>query len=301
MRQDFLNLQCEINSRQFRERSSSDNHREMVMKLIAATVTDLVGHESKPCSSIVLLGAGHCVDVDLKRLSQLFSVIHLVDLDRNAVDDAVKASALPTDKLKVHAPIDVAEPLLSLTGMDFNQDEANFEHRVNVLQHLSRDNAVLDIPEADVVVSLCLFTQLIDTLRCLVPEGHASYESTVKAVRIGNLRRMLSMLRLGGVAIFLTDMASSDTSDLLESATDETIGDVVRQLVSEENYCQATNPSLLLADLNVLSRLPNGPESIHTTDPWLWRLGDRILAVYGSRIQKKLPVVELPNDGAEIN
>ena len=92
--------------------------------------------------------------------------------------------------------------------------------------------AVLDIPEADVVVSLCLFTQLIDTLRCLVPEGHASYESTVKAVRIGHMRRMLSMLRLGGVAIFLTDMASSDTSDLLESATDETIGDVVRQLVS---------------------------------------------------------------------
>ena len=301
MRQDFLNLQCEINSRQIGDSASSAGHRDMVMKLIAATVADLVGDEARQCSSIVLLGAGNCIDVDLKALSQLFSVIHLVDLDREAVDAAVNASGLPADRLQVHAPIDVAEPLLSLTGKDFNQEVINFEHRVNVLQHLSQENAVLDIPEADVVVSLAVFTQLIDTLRCLVPEGHPSYESTVKAIRIGHLRRMLSMLRLGGVAIFITDMASSDTSDLLETATDETIGDVVKQLVSEDNYCKATNPSLLLADLNVLSRLPNGPESVHTTDPWLWKMGERVLAVYGSRIQKKLPVVELPADSAESN
>ena len=49
----------------------------------------------------------------------------------------------------------------------------------------------------------------------------------------------------------------------------------------------------MISDLNLLSRLPKGPESVHTFDPWPWHLGDRTYAVYALRIQKKLPVEEV--------
>jgi hypothetical protein len=83
---------------------------------------------------------------------------------------------------------------------------------------------------------------------------------------------MLNMLRPCGVAIFITDIVSSDSAP---------------QLTSVEP-----------ADLNVLSRLPDGPDTVHTLDPWLWHVGNRVYAVYGMRIQRKLPEVELPPDAA---
>ena len=53
---------------------------------------------------------------------------------------------------------------------------------------------------------------------------------------------------------------------------------------------------MVLNDLNVLSRLPSGPETVHTIDPWLWDVGQRRYAVYALRIQKRipLPVEEMP-------
>jgi len=297
MRKDFVDINCDRNAETAELGDSFLSHRKMIMQLITATATDLIGRPSGTCSSIVLLGAGNCLDVDLTKLAELFSTIHLVDLDESAAITAIAASGVSATQFQVHAPVDVAEPLLSLTSRDFNAEEDNREHCIDVLRHLSSENALPDIPEADVVVSLCMFTQLIDSLCHLVPEGHPAFSNSLKAIRIGHLRRMLSMLRPGGVAIFATDIVSTDTAKVLRTATEDTIADIVKQLVTEKNFHSGTNPSMLLTDLNVLSRLPSGPDTVHTTDPWLWHMGERILATYAFRIQKKLPEVDEPVDG----
>lgn len=298
MRKDFLDINCDRNVQTAELGDSFLSHRKMIMQLITATVSDLVGGTDATCSSIVLLGAGNCLDVDLPQLAELFSTIHLVDLDESAVRAAIAASGVSAKQFQVHAPVDISEPLLSLTSRDFDASEENREHCIEVLGHLSSENAVLDIPEADVVVSLCLFTQLIDSLCHLIPEGHPAFSNSLKAIRIGHLRRMLNMLRQGGVAVFATDIVSSDTAEELRNATDADIAGIVKQLVNEKNFYSGTNPAMLLTDLNVLSRLPSGPDTVHTTDPWLWNMGDRILAAYAFRIQKKLPVVEEPAGSA---
>lgn len=269
----------------------------MVMNLIEATVKDLSSAESPQCSSLVLLGAGNCLDVDLSALSELFTKMHLVDLDRNALAGAINRATLPAGQFQIHAPADIAEPLLSLSDDVIHELDA--DSSPELLKQLSSENGIADVPESDVVVSLCVMSQLFASLQQLVTDRHPLFANLVQAIRIGHLRRMLSMLRKGGVGILITDVVSSDTAPELNSSTPETLPSLVKQLVSSGNFFSGTNPANVLRDLNILSRLPNGAESVHTIDPWLWDLGSRTYAVYGLRIQKKLPELEEPAPAAE--
>lgn len=291
MRQDFRDQQRVQNQKTAGLAESCQQHREQIMRLISATVRDLVASTSNPCAGIVLCGAGNCLDVDLKELVKLFRKVHLVDIDDEAVLTAIQNAGV-VDQCQMHAPADLAEPLLSLTTLDFRVAADNREHALEILQRLTSEQGVADVPEADVVVSLCVFSQIVDTVACLIPEDHPSFANTIKAVRMGHLRRLLSMLRPGGVAIFVSDVVSSAVAPELLDATAESLPELVRRLVSQGKFLSGTNPALMLADLNLLSRLPTGAESVHSLDPWLWQMPDRSCAVYALRIQKKLPASE---------
>lgn len=295
MRTDLIDLNCRRNQDTSGLAETFQSHREKVMQLVTATVAQLKGSKGK-CSSVVLLGSGNCLDVDLKQLAELFDTIHLVDLDETATKDAIKRSDVSENQVKIHTPEDIAEPLLSLTSRDFRPEEDNKDHCIKVLQALSSENGIADVPEADVVISSCVFTQIIDSLAHIIETGHPAFANTVKALRIGHLRRMVSMLRTGGVGILVTDVVSSDTAPELNDATDETLMDLIKELVNKKNFFSGSNPAMFLNDLNILSRLPSGPETVHTIDPWVWDIGVRKYAVYALRIQKRipLPVEDMP-------
>jgi hypothetical protein len=295
VRQDFLGNQQERNRETLELSDSYQGHREQVMKLIRATVKDLNGAEDGQCSSVILLGAGNCLDVDLPTLAKQFAKIHLVDVDAMAVTTAAQQSGV-SGQCEIHAPADIAEPLMSLTTRDFSLDPSNNEHSVNVLQALTSEHGVADVPPADVVISLCVFSQIVETFGRLVGEDHPVFGHGLKAIRLGHLRRLLSMLRPGGVAVFISDVVSSDTSDELKTATLQSTPELVKKLVNAGNFFSGANPALMLADLNMLTRLPGGPESVHTIDPWPWRMGDRVYAVYAFRIQKAQPVKEVTEE-----
>lgn len=294
MRTDLIQLNIDHNRSTENLHDSFAGHRAMVMKLINATVQDLTGQPDGRLSSLILLGAGNCHDVDLPLLARQFGTLHFVDLDPVATDRAISAAELPAETCRRHAPLDIAEPLLSLTGRDFAAEPDNRDHVLKVLQALSSANGMAEVPEADVAVSLCVFSQLLDALQRIIDGRHPSFGHALKSVRLGHLRRMLNMLRPGGVAIFITDIVSSNTAPELADATADDLPGLVKRLVEERNFFSGTNPANVLADLNMLSRLPDGPDTVHTLDPWLWQVGDRTYAVYGMRIQKKPPVQEQP-------
>lgn len=294
MRSDLTDIH-RIRNRETADLSESySGHRTRVMQLISATVTDLSGSPSGTCASIALLGAGNCLDIDLQETAKLFDTLHLVDLDESALQTAVKASPIPAERFQLHAPVDIAEPLLSLTRHDFEPTEGGPGQPVELLQQLASENGVSEVPEADVVVSLCVYSQILDALQQVMAEDHPYFPHALKSVRIGHLRRMLNMLRPGGVAIFVTDIVSSDTAPELRSADQRDLPELVKQLISDRNFFSGTNPAMVLNDLNMLSRLPGGADTVHTLDPWLWQMGERIYAVYAMRIQKKMPVQEAP-------
>lgn len=274
---------------------SYESHRDQVMKLILASVKDLTQSDDGQCSSAILLGAGNCLDVDLGTLGKRFQKIHLVDVDAAAVKNAVQKSSV-SDQCEVHAPADVAEPLMSLTTRDFADGPANSEHVIKILQALTSEHGVAEVPPADVAVSLCVFSQIVHTLSNLVAEDHPTFGHALKAIRMGHMRRLLSMVRPGGVAIFISDVVSSETCEDLKTATLETTPELVKKAVNEGNFFSGTNPALMLADLNLLTRLPGGPEAVHSVDPWPWKMGDRAYAVYAFRIQKALPVKDVEEE-----
>jgi len=295
VRQDFLGNQQARNRETVALSESYQGHRDQVMKLILASVKDLTESEDGQCSSIILLGAGNCLDVDLAALGKRFQKIHLVDVDAAAVTAAAQQSGV-FEQCEIHAPADIAEPLMSLTTRDFADGPENSEQRIKILQALTSGHGVAEVPPADVVVSLCVYSQIVHTLTGLVGQNAAVLGHALKAIRMGHLRRLLSMVRPGGVAIFISDVVSSETCKDLKIATLETTPALVKKMVNESNFFSGTNPALMLADLNLLTRLPGGPESVHTIDPWPWHMGDRAYAVYAFRIQKALPVQEVEEE-----
>lgn len=267
-------------------RDSFQGHREKVMQLITGTATQLLQDETAKMPSLALLGAGNCLDVDLNKLQERFETVHLVDVDGDSIAMAASQSA-HSSQCELHAPFDVAAPLMSLTRRDFEAGDS--ESMATALQALSAEDVANPILGADVVVSLCLLSQLVETLSGIIGENHAAFPNALKAVRIGHLRRMLNMLRPGGVAILISDVVSSVTAPELVDVEDSELPDLVRKLIDARNFFSGTNPAFVLTELNLLTKTAGGPESVHTIDPWKWQPGGRTFAVYGMRIQKTRP------------
>src|ERR1043166_2958493 len=73
-------------------------HRRKLHALIAAA-------NSPPGSRLCVLGAGNCNDIDLRLLERGFAEIHLVDLDRDAIESGIARRQLTgSTRIFVHAP-----------------------------------------------------------------------------------------------------------------------------------------------------------------------------------------------------
>src|SRR5260370_41422910 len=71
----------------------------------AAIVKSAAGEGARLC----LLGAGRCNDVDLEQLLLTFAEIHLVDIDKSALAQAVaRHDPAVRARLHVHAPVDLS-------------------------------------------------------------------------------------------------------------------------------------------------------------------------------------------------
>ncbi len=289
MQAELVQTQYQRNIATRVDRDSYASHREHVMRLIEATASDLAVPGGPDRGGIALLGAGNCLDVDLPRLVELFSTVHLVDVDGESLARAVRRTPQPSDSVLLHAPVDIAAPLLSLTSNDLQPVAENSEHVAASLQALSAADADLGIRPRScaAVVSLCLLTQLVGSLTEMISETHPLYASAVRAIRIGHLRRMLQLLRPGGIAVLVTDIVSSETVPELPDTPEAELGPLIRRLVNERNFFTGVNPAVVLSDLNMLERLPSGPEVAQVFDPWLWHMGPRVFAVYGVRCQTK--------------
>src|ERR1041384_7568545 len=78
-------------------------HREQTTRIALESAPP--GGEATLC----VLGAGNCLDLELPRLTQRFSAVHLVDVDRGALDTALaKQPAEVRARLVLHAPVDLS-------------------------------------------------------------------------------------------------------------------------------------------------------------------------------------------------
>jgi hypothetical protein len=240
-----------------------------------------------PIQSLCVLGAGNCNDLDLHRLTEAYREVHLVDLDGQALHDAVMAQqAGEREQISVHAGVDVtglSEWLARWSPNSPPPPEAADE-ALAVLQ--AAGNLGLG-SHHDVVASVCLLSQLIDSLKICIGEHHCHFLTLVQAVRAQHLRLMTNLLRPGGRAILVTDFVSSVTCRELEYASEGDLPSLTQRCIQARDFFTGLNPFVLQQVPARDAWLSPRVHRVRLSPPWQWQFPGRVYAVCALEFSKR--------------
>jgi len=210
-------------------------HRAKVTECVLAQAPTAPGR-------LVVLGAGNCNDLDLRKVIHAFSEVHLVDLDAVAMEMGVDRQGVRSAAgLCVHGGVDVTAT-----------------HDIE---------AALGVGGADVVVSAAILSQLISGA---VDAGQQA-EGLLR-VRDAHLSTMLRTLCPGGRGLLVNDMVSSDTCPQLHTTPPDRLPTLLPALLEQRNFFTGCNPLAIVERLNG-ARL--GASGVAVSSPWRWNVGTR--------------------------
>jgi hypothetical protein len=273
-------------NRETRSQPSFASHREHVMWLIAEALTELtasneLNHRSDDAPTLTVFGPGNCQDIDLAVLATQFCEIRLVDIDGDAVDNAIsKLERHVARRIHVSAPCDIASPLMELEGFDGlaeDQQTAN-------LAAIESTSFPRMLPVSDIVVSTCILSQLIDSAIQLVAPDSSNLLPLIQAVRRGHLTRMLNLTAHEGCALLITDLVSSDTVPDLKTTPPAELPDLMFRCLQSGNFFSGLNPAVVQHDLQHHPACVELCTFSRIFPPWHWHLGPRCFAVYAARM-----------------
>jgi len=236
---------------------------------------------------LLVLGAGNCNDLDLPALAGAYSEIHLADVDEEALGRARDRQPPEVQKvLTLHAPLDLSGALPRLR--EFHQERPTAA-QIAVLPGNIVDHVTMSIRGTfDTVMSTCMLSQLMHGARVAMGD-HPDLELVATALALGHLRAMVRLVRPGGHGIFASDTCSSEMYPALEERWRQFSPlAVLTRLEETENLLSGTRPSMvfeaLTADGVIAPQLAKAPQLI---EPWLWRMGQLVLLVYGVTFKKR--------------
>jgi hypothetical protein len=255
-------------------------HREKVMDLLLRGATD---QDQRLC----LLGAGNCNDLDLNRLTDHFQEVSLVDIDGEALAAGVAAQQVSNqDRIQIHADVD-------LTGIvdwlaERRPESSPDGERINqcVERALHVRPITMSAPQ-DVAASVCLLSQLVESIKIALGEGHPTFLEMVKAVRLRHLRLLVEMARPDGRAVLITDFVSSATCPTLPDVSESQLAEFTARLIRERNFFTGLNPFVLQSLFTSDPWLLSNVESVRLIGPWRWQFPTRVYAVCAIEATRK--------------
>ncbi len=264
---------------QSRNRESADAwqlyapHRERVTSLILQSL----GSDSSGC--VCLLGAGNCNDVDLNRLVDRCSEVHLVDLDADAMRSGIERQGLTGDeRIQVSSDVDVTGVFDRLKPNATEESGLATDAIAELADTAQRHSPALNCGSFDVVASVCLLSQLIDAVTRSFPDPNVALP-LVQAVRRRHLRLMLELCRPGGRAILFSEVVSSDTCPELAAAPDEHLPGLLAQLLAAQNFFTGLHPGVIHQELQSDPSLSPLVADVRSVPPWKWPFLYRTYAV----------------------
>ncbi len=248
------------------------SHRRRVTDLLLA---DRPTHFQRLC----VLGAGNCNDLDLRRLAAAFGEIHLVDLDPAAIGQGI-AQQGPFDdgRLTLHGGVDVTNLVdwLSQWTPETPPDAAAVNEVIAGLA--GHAQFVLDSP-AHVAASVCLLSQVIDSIALAIGSDHPQFMPLVTAVRAAHLRTIAGLLRPGGRFVLITDFNSSASCPELATIADEQLPQFAAGLINQRNFFTGLNPFVLQALFQKDPWLRDHMDQVRLSKPWRWTFPTRTYVV----------------------
>jgi hypothetical protein len=234
-------------------------HRASIERLIIPTARD---------QRICVLGAGNCNDLDLKWLVQAYAHVYLVDIDRSALERAVQRQGVQSGRLTLHAPIDltgIADQTASWTGRTVSEAEVD---------RAAQTAATTDLPTIpgapfDLVLSPCVLSQLLCSVRDLLGKSHAGWPRLKAALRARHLRTMTALLKASGRAVLVVDLASTKRIPGLERAKEHDLPAIMEMSVETGKCFRGLEPRELTANLH----RAGASSPVELSALWLWHLG----------------------------
>ncbi|WP_339733946.1 hypothetical protein [uncultured Gimesia sp.] len=246
-------------------------HREKVTGYLTGLAADRNGR-------LCVLGAGNSNDLDLKQLLQVYSEIHLVDLDESALEYGVESQAVSDDPRVFRYVRDITGVGQELAACEAAgvQPETDLSE---IIQRFSQP-AALDLPDPfDVVCSTCVLSQLILQTVNAVGDTHPQFEELMVAIRSQHFQTIVEFINDGGAGFVVSDFVSSESATDMKEVPDFQFTQYLSQLLSSRNFFHGVHPGILFSQLKGNTPLAALVQNVKMLPPWRWDLGSRQYAV----------------------
>ena len=250
-----------------------ENHRHQTVTAICDAKKYLPMNQAD--STIAILGCGNGNDLDLDKIGETFSKIHLFDFDPAAMD-YLKSQQLDdstlSDSVVIQPPVDLTGVAADLDNLPADVTEAQL---AKLIEKARQVKDVLPDQEFDVVVSTSLLTQLLASVVSSLGDDSEYKNAMMIAIRDGHLKLMVDLIRPGGAGVLVSDFVSSDTlPDLATANDDESVLTLARKAIDGSNFFTGTNPWAMKDALaKLIIEDPFEPWNI--APPWRWQIGEK--------------------------
>lgn len=233
---------------------------------------------------LCVLGAGNCYDLELSQLTSAFAEVHLVDVDRAALERARAGEAEPVRaQLFLHGPVDLS----GLHGeLEAWRAMRVTPERLMAFPAVASKQIASALPGPfDVVVSACLLSQLQLALLEVLSDRHQLFEAARQIQNLVHLRSLVRLAAPGGRALLVSDLASDLDYPLTKLPREADLPAFTRELVAAGKAIYAVNPELIAWTAREDPYLARTVEVMPLQDAWLWQNGpERTFLVYALRL-----------------
>jgi hypothetical protein len=249
------------------------SHRRAVERLI---VPEARGQR------ICVLGAGNCNDLDLKWLASSYAEVHLVDIDRPALERAVaRQGVADSPAIRLHAPVDltgIAEVTASWKGRAVGEAEV-----AQAVKVAGEPAAAIAGGGFDVVLSPCVLSQLLVGVRDLVRKDHPGWPALKAALTGRHVATLVGQTRPGGRAVMVVDLTSTRVVPGIDRVAEGEVTDLFRMCIREGKCFRGLEPGEVAKAL----RAQAGAGPVAASAPWLWHLGfGKAFLCYGATVRR---------------
>ena len=255
-------------------------HREKLTALLRAASPADGGR-------LCVLGAGNCYDLDLAELGRVYAEIHLVDLDRTALERACERQE-PALRARLfrHAPVDLSGTLERLDAWkSMNTTPAEIAAWPGAT---ARQIAETLPGPFDVVVSACVLSQLHFSVLNVLSDRHQLFEAVRQLLNLAHLRTLARLITASGKALLVNDLASDEM--IAESAVDTSLPplSLALSLARKGQVIHAVHPDFLAWSVSEDPMLNRGVVLDPPSDAWFWRVGpDRSFLVCAQLLTRR--------------
>ena len=216
--------------------------------------------------SLCVLGAGPCNDLDLDQLLEAYHHITLVDFNDQVLQDAIQKRGLAdSPKLTLRTKLDLSGTHSEIVSQLNREDGEAFKQFLGQALNWRPD---LQGP-FDVVASTCLLSQFFEPLIQVLESHTDRLMHLLRAVRQRHLELLCELLDVGGNALLITDVTSSESLTALQEPNPNLSQLLTEHVLTGEHF-HGLNPRAIEQEIEKNSLIQ---EKIHrhlVSEPWVW-------------------------------